>query len=58
VRVRVGRELRLVTASEPEGDERARLWRLAATAYPGYDQYQAGTPYPIPVVVLAPRADG
>ena len=43
-----------VTASVASGDERARLWAIAAAAYPGFDTYRAQTPYQIPVVVLAP----
>ena len=44
-------------AREAEGDERVRLWTLATTLYPGYDDYQrkadaAGRR--IPVVVCEP----
>lgn len=44
-------------AREAEGDERERLWKLATTMYPGYDDYQrradaAGRR--IPVVVCEP----
>jgi deazaflavin-dependent oxidoreductase (nitroreductase family) len=44
-------------AREAEGEERERLWRLAAQLYPGYDDYQrradaAGRR--IPVVVCEP----
>lgn len=35
-----------------EGEERDRLWRLAATAWPNYDVYQTRTDRVIPVVVL------
>src|SRR3954451_9126756 len=42
-------------AREVEGDERARLWRLAAENYPGYDKYQERTGgRRIPVIVLDP----
>ena len=34
--------------------ERARLWRLAATAFPPYDEYQAKTERRIPVFVAEP----
>ncbi len=35
-----------------EGDERERLWKLAAQQWPGYDDYQKKTDRQIPVVVL------
>ena len=34
------------------GDERARLWELAAQQWPPYDDYQTRTEREIPVVVL------
>jgi len=34
------------------GDERARLWKLAAQQWPDYDAYQKRTERQIPVVVL------
>ena len=34
------------------GDERARLWELAARQWPAYDEYQTKTDREIPVVVL------
>ena len=34
------------------GEERARLWRLAAEQWPDYDRYQTKTDREIPVVVL------
>ena len=34
------------------GDERERLWRLAAQQWPDYDEYQKRTDRRIPVVVL------
>jgi deazaflavin-dependent oxidoreductase (nitroreductase family) len=34
--------------------ERARLWRLAAAAFPPYDEYQAKTQRRIPVFVAEP----
>jgi deazaflavin-dependent oxidoreductase (nitroreductase family) len=40
-----------------EGDERAALWRSITAAYAGYDEYQARTLEPIPVVVLEPIGD-
>jgi hypothetical protein len=35
--------------------ERARLWKLAVTAYPPYADYQARTTRRIPVFVAEPR---
>jgi deazaflavin-dependent oxidoreductase (nitroreductase family) len=37
------------------GDERARLWALAARQWPSYDEYQTRTVREIPVVVLERR---
>ena len=34
------------------GDERERLWKLAAQQWPAYDEYQTRTDREIPVVVL------
>jgi len=34
------------------GDERQRLWKLAARQWPDYDAYQKRTDRQIPVVVL------
>jgi deazaflavin-dependent oxidoreductase (nitroreductase family) len=34
------------------GDERERLWKLAAQQWPDYDEYQTKTEREIPVVVL------
>lgn len=44
-----------VTASDAEGEERARLWAAMAEVWPAYDDYQAKTDREIPVVVLSPR---
>jgi deazaflavin-dependent oxidoreductase (nitroreductase family) len=46
-----------VRARDAEGDERGRLWAVITAAYPGYDDYQARTARPIPVVVLEPVPD-
>ena len=52
--LRVGRDVWPVRAHEAAGEERDRLWGLAAAAYPGYELYRAMTDRPIPVIVLAP----
>ncbi len=45
-----------VTAEVVEGEDRDRLWSIAATAYPSYDEYQArANPRQIPVVRLRRR---
>jgi deazaflavin-dependent oxidoreductase (nitroreductase family) len=51
--LRVGRRVSRVHAHEATGDERERLWGLAAAVYPGYDLYRAMTRRQIPVIVLA-----
>ncbi|HXB16198.1 MAG TPA: nitroreductase family deazaflavin-dependent oxidoreductase [Solirubrobacteraceae bacterium] len=44
-----------VRASTAEGEERERLWRLMAEAWPAYDEYQQKTSREIPVVILTRR---
>jgi proline iminopeptidase len=39
-------------ARTAEGEERERLWKLAAQQWPDYDEYQTKTDREIPVVVL------
>jgi deazaflavin-dependent oxidoreductase (nitroreductase family) len=41
-------------ARTAHGDERERLWRLAAAQWPPYDDYARRTTREIPVVVLEP----
>ena len=53
-RVRVGRDVRSMLARVAEGVERERLWSLAASGYPGYEDYARWTSRTIPVVVLEP----
>lgn len=45
-----------VVAHTAEGEERDRLWRLMAAAWPSYDVYQTRTDRVIPVVVLTKDA--
>ena len=48
-----------VTASLIEGEERERLWPIAARAYPRYDEMiEEARPREIPLVRLSPRAAG
>jgi hypothetical protein len=44
-----------VRMSVAEGEERERLWKLMAEAWPDYDSYQASTDREIPVVILERR---
>jgi deazaflavin-dependent oxidoreductase (nitroreductase family) len=45
---------RMRTREVNDAAERARLWKLAAQAYPPYDDYQAKTQRKIPVFVAEP----
>lgn len=50
-----GGQPRPYQAREAEGEERARYWQRAASAYPGYEGYrQRAAGRQIPVVVLTP----
>ncbi len=53
--VLVGREERALRARETDGEERDRLWALAARGYPGYELYATMTHRHIPVIALEPR---
>ena len=55
--VRMGRDVRPMRARIAEGDERDRLWALAARGYPGYEDYASWTSRKIPVVALEPPAE-
>ena len=50
-------ERRRVRARDASGEERERLWRMMADAYPDYESYQRRTDRQIPVVVLEPSGD-
>lgn len=54
VHVQVGPRRYAATARTAGPDERDRLWALAATVFPTYEQYRAHTAREIPVVVLSP----
>jgi F420H(2)-dependent quinone reductase len=47
-------EKRRVRARQAAGEERERLWRMMADAYPTYEDYQRRTDREIPVMVLEP----
>jgi deazaflavin-dependent oxidoreductase (nitroreductase family) len=52
VELQVQDEVFAARASTAEGEERERLWKLMAAAWPSYDDYQSKTDRQIPVVVL------
>jgi proline iminopeptidase len=52
VEVQVKDDVFAARARAAEGDERERLWKLAAQQWPAYDDYQQKTSREIPVVVL------
>ena len=43
-----------VEASEVEGDEYDRLWKIAVRRYPAYERYKRKAGRHIPIVVLKP----
>jgi hypothetical protein len=44
-----------VTARTGTAADKKRAWPIMVAHWPGYDEYQAGTPRDIPVVLLRPR---
>lgn len=52
VEVQVKDDVFAARARTATGEERQRLWELAARQWPGYDEYQQKTDREIPVVVL------
>ena len=44
-----------VTARTGSAEDKKRVWPTMTKQWPGYDDYQAGTPRDIPVVLLRPR---
>jgi deazaflavin-dependent oxidoreductase (nitroreductase family) len=52
VEVQVKGDVFPARARTAEGEERERLWKLAAQQWPDYDAYQTRTDRQIPVVVL------
>jgi proline iminopeptidase len=52
VEVQVKDDVFRAHARTAEGEERERLWKLAAQQWPDYDTYQTRTDREIPVVVL------
>ena len=52
VEVQLKEEVFAARARTAEGEERARLWALAARQWPDYDEYVKRTERTIPVVVL------
>ena len=54
VELQVKDEVFPARAHTAEGEERERLWKLAAQQWPDYDEYQKKTDREIPVFVLEP----
>jgi deazaflavin-dependent oxidoreductase (nitroreductase family) len=52
VELQIKDEVFPANARTAEGEERERLWKLAAQQWPDYDEYQKKTDREIPVVVL------
>jgi F420H(2)-dependent quinone reductase len=52
--VKVGREERAVRATEVDGPERDRLWKLVCAEFPLYATYQRRTKRLIPLFILEP----
>jgi proline iminopeptidase len=52
VELQVKDEVFAARARDAEGEERERLWKLAAKQWPDYDEYAKKTDREIPVVVL------
>jgi F420H(2)-dependent quinone reductase len=50
--VKVGRQVREVGATEVDGEERDRLWKLVCDAFPLYASYQRKTKRLIPLFAL------
>lgn len=55
--VKVGREERVVQATEVDGPERDRLWELVCADFPLYATYQRRTKRRIPLFALQPSND-
>jgi proline iminopeptidase len=58
VELQVWDEVFPARARTAEGEERDRLWKLAAVQWPDYDEYARRTDRQIPVVVLERRSAG
>lgn len=55
VEIQVWDKIIPVTARTGSAADKARVWKSMTAQWPGYDDYQAGTPRDIPVVLLTPR---
>jgi deazaflavin-dependent oxidoreductase (nitroreductase family) len=54
VEVRDRERVQRMRVREVEGDEKARLWRIAVEAFPPYEEYQQRTERQIPVFLAEP----
>lgn len=57
VTIQIGGQSFRAVWREPQGEERAAIWRFMAGIYPPYRDYQAATEREIPLVCLAPREE-
>ncbi len=54
VTIQIGGQAFHATWREPEGEDRAAIWRFMADLYPPYRDYQGATERRIPIVCFAP----
>jgi deazaflavin-dependent oxidoreductase (nitroreductase family) len=54
IAIQIGSQAFLCSWSEPEGEDRTRIWDYVVDLYPPYAQYQAGTERTIPLVLFKP----
>lgn len=52
--IQIGGQAFRATWREPEGEDRAAIWRFMADLYPPYRDYQAATAREIPILCFAP----
>lgn len=57
VEIQVGTQIIPVTARTGTPEDKARVWPTMTAQWPQYDEYQAKTERPIPVVLLHPRGN-
>ncbi len=55
-RLQAGRKRLNVVATEAEGEERERLWKMAVEEYSNYTVYQQNTSRQIPIIILTPES--
>ncbi|HEY2773875.1 MAG TPA: nitroreductase family deazaflavin-dependent oxidoreductase [Candidatus Binatia bacterium] len=55
VEIQVGDKVIPVTARTGTAEDKKRVWPIMTKQWPAYDDYQAGSPRNIPVILLRPR---